>query len=155
MTTMTMTSNSGSGFGKFLLFMILSGMVILGIYFLLNQLQTVGEYTNQELLMMATKEVIVSPTYSHADTEHPDTAPRVRQCLKENGTLFVLKVDKSRVLRICQIDATTFGFQIVDFILGKALEKTSYIKDSIYSLDDLYEYVIRSGYEILKGIIPG
>lgn len=102
-------------------------------------------------LDQALRAVVVDLSYTHAHVEHPDTAPIVRECLKKNGEYLILEVDPwNRYIRVCLIDPTTIGFQIVDIVGRIAKERTAYIKDSIKNINELFDFAAKNGYRILR-----
>lgn len=97
---------------------------------------------------------VVVDSYSHALEEHPNTAPKVWECLHKKGPYMQFQViPGKRYLRICLIDDDTIGFQIVDIVGKVAKERTAYIKDEIRSLPELLRWAIRRGYCRFKGAL--
>ena len=100
-----------------------------------------------EEINLAMQAVVVDPSYSHALEEHPDEAPIVWDCLASKGQYVAFQVDPGRrYLRVCLIDDETIGFQIVDFVGKKMMEKTAYIRDELKCVKDIFDYARRMGY---------
>jgi len=97
---------------------------------------------------------VVVDSYSHALEEHPNSAPKVWECLHKNGPYMQFQViPGKRYLRICLIDDETIGFQIVDIVGKIAKERTAYIKDEIRSLPELLKWAFNRGYCRFKGVL--
>lgn len=91
------------------------------------------------------RQVVVDPSYSHAEEEHPDTYEAVRNCFNTKGAYITFQIEpKKRYLRVCLLDMETIGFQIVDIVGRLAKERTCYIKDGIKSLKELFDYASRN-----------
>lgn len=112
-----------------------------------NSVELVPAVVWNEKVDLAMREVIIDPAYSHALEEHPDTAPIVWECMKSKGPYITFQVDPGRrYLRVCLIDDKIFGFQIVDYVGKKMMEKTAYIRDELKTVKDLFDYARRNGY---------
>lgn len=100
------------------------------------------------------QRVVIDPEYSHALTEHPNSAPIVHECLSEKGAYMQFQIDpKKRYLRVCIIDEELgiIGFQIVDIINRVAKERTAYIRENMTCIKDVLKYVSRNGYTKFNG----
>lgn len=122
---------------------------------MLNAVKAVIPYSAETELMsvwdgevdLMLRGVIIDSSYSHALEEHPDTAPIVWDCLKNKGQYVAFQIDPGRrYLRVCLIDPETIGFQIVDIVGKKAMEKTAYIKDTLKCIKDIFNYAQQNGY---------
>lgn len=99
---------------------------------------------------------VVIDDYSHALEEHPNSAPLVHECMRNNGPYMQFQIFKGkRYLRICIVDEKKglIGFQIVDIVGKEAKELTAYIKDGCTSIQDVLRYVSRMGYARFKGAL--
>lgn len=117
-----------------------------------NEFSLDESVTDAELADALANAVVIDPDYSHAAEEHPDTYQSVRDCFDTKGQYVAFQVTpKKRWLRVCLVDATTVGFQIVDAVGRELKERTAYIKDGIKSLKELFEYAKRMGYPRFTG----
>lgn len=97
---------------------------------------------------------VVIDDHSHALEEHPNSAPIVHECMRTKGPYMQFQIWKGqRYLRVCVIDDTTIGFQIVDIIGREAKEVTAYIKDNCTCIKDVLDYVRKMGYARFKGAL--
>ena len=89
--------------------------------------------------------VVVMVVYGvHAIESHGRAvANTVRTCLTNNGTLEVwYNPSTGREARLCQINKGTFGIMIVE----RGREVTSFIKNKLHRLDQIYRYLENTGY---------
>lgn len=138
-------------------FLIL-GMILLLCIFMRPIIKTLSIYgaisvepvfleTWSEEMDLILQAVVIDSAYTHAMEEHSDTADIVHECLKKNGQYIAFQIERGkRYLRVCLIDAKTIGFQIVDIVGKIAKERTAYVKDTIKSLKELFDYARRMGY---------
>lgn len=115
----------------------------------LSDIPTVSDPAMEQLL-----NNVVVDSYSHALEEHPNSAPRVWECLHKNGPYMQFQIiPGKRYLRICVIDDETIGFQIVDIVGKVAKERTAYIKDGISNIRQLLDWAFKRGYCRFKGAL--
>lgn len=80
---------------------------------------------------------------AHAGVKHGDDAWEVRNCIQKGGTIDIwINPDTNRQAHVCQIENGKFGIQIQ--IDGR--EITSFIKNKMSRLDQVYQYLRNSGY---------
>ena len=109
--------------------------------------ETVLMDTWSEEMDLLLRAVVIDKTYSHALIEHPDSAEIVWNCFADKGAYITFQIEPGkRFLRVCLVNDTTVGFQIVDIVGKVAMEKTAYIKEGIKCLKELFEYAKRMGY---------
>lgn len=144
-----------------LMVLLLLSLLAMGWYMILNlprmtsslnvspSIPTVSDPVIEQML-----NKVVVDSYSHALEEHPNSAPKVWECMHKNGPYMQFQViPGKRYLRICLIDDETIGFQIVDIVGKIAKERTAYIKDEIRTLPDLLRWVGQRGYCRFKGAL--
>lgn len=96
--------------------------------------------------------IVVDPAYSHAVEEHPNSAPIVRTCMENKGPFVQFQIRKGqRYLRVCAIDDSTFGFQIVDRVGKVFKERTAYIKDNCVKVKEVFDYARKQGFPKFTG----
>lgn len=98
--------------------------------------------------------VIIDPAYSHALEEHPNSAPLVHECMKNQGPYMQFQIHKNeRYLRVCIIDedAGKIGFQVVDIVNNEAKELTAFVKNGMKNIRDVLDFAARRGYVRFKG----
>lgn len=123
----------------------------------LNQNQAISSDINEVYdaeIDSLLSNVVVDPSYSHALEEHPNSAPLVHECMKNQGPYMQFQIHKDeRYLRVCIIDEDkgTIGFQIVDIVERVAKERTAYVKNGFNSIRDVLDYAARRGYCRFKG----
>lgn len=116
-----------------------------------QQLETVYDADIADILSR-----VVVDDYSHALEEHPNTAPLVHECMRNNGPYMQFQIFKGeRYLRICIVDEEKglIGFQIVDIVGKEAKELTAYIKDNCKCIQDVLRYVAKMRYPRFKGVL--
>jgi len=110
---------------------------------------TTYNQSNSNLLwiffLLAAAIALFALKYSpHAVENHGNAAWDVRNCINKNGVLDVWKNPLTgRDAVICKIDNGKFGIQIR---IGDK-EVTSFIKDKMTKIDQVYQYLTNSGYE--------
>lgn len=115
---------------------------------------TEPEVTYDSEMSKILSNVVIDPAYSHALEEHPNSAPLVHECMKNQGPYMQFQIHKNeRYLRVCIIDEDTgkIGFQIVDIVNKVAKERTAFVKDGMKTIRDVLDFAARRGYIRFKG----
>jgi hypothetical protein len=99
---------------------------------------------------------IITTNGSHAADVHPEVFAMVRSCFDGKHKRWRIPVRDSKYVDICQIDDTTFGFRPFKKVRGVTgtdgmwQELTAYVKDTIHSVDELKEFALQRGMNLLE-----
>jgi len=90
---------------------------------------------------------LLTVTKSHAALKHKYTAAAAHECLMRDGPILEwVNPTTGRRARVCQIDAMTFGVQIIQPSFDGWHEVTAFIKNKLTRLDQVKRYLTNAGY---------
>lgn len=101
-------------------------------------------------LIIAALLIVVGLSVSHGFERHGQYAIAVRNCISNGGTIQRWhNPETGRIARICQLEETVFGIQIIEKIDGKWQEITAFVKRKMTRLCQVEKYMQNTGYQLL------
>jgi len=99
------------------------------------------------ILILLTLALATIVLQQHAAQRHGVEADIVRDCLSRNGALEKwMNFDTGRQALICQVRDNVWGIQIIK----DRREITSFIKNKISRIEQVYQYLLNRGYRFVR-----